>query len=126
MVHFHFTVRATSVDTQNEKRDKHLRNDDFFDVETHPDIQFVSTEVTPAENGWKVSGEMTMLNKTLPLVVEIKKIGEGKDPWGGYRAGIQSEFSIQRSDFGMDYNLTGIGDEVQVFVDIEGKRKSKN
>jgi polyisoprenoid-binding protein YceI len=113
-ISFDFTVEATSIDTKNERRDKHLRNDDF-----------VSTEVTAAEIGWTVTGNMTLHGTTRPLTVQIEKIGEGKDPWGGYRAGIHSEFTILRSDFGMDHMPDGIGDEVQIFIDIEGKRKSK-
>ena len=125
-VRFDIVIQATSVDTQNEKRDRHLRNEDFFHVDVHPEIRFVSGHVQPNEEGWLVTGELTMLDVTLPLMVQIDKVAAGKDPWGGHRAGVHAEFTIKRSDYGMSYNLDGIGDLVHIVVDIEGKRKSKD
>lgn len=123
---FDIVVQATSVDTQNEKRDRHLRNEDFFNVEVHPEIRFVSGHAQPNEDGWLVTGELTMLDVTQILTVQIDKIAAGKDPWGGHRAGVHAEFTIKRSDFGMNYNLDGIGEEIHIMVDIEGKRTAKD
>ena len=115
-----FQIKAESVDTNSAKRDKHLKGPDFFNVKQFPFIKFRSKSVKAKGSDMEVSGEMTMLGVTRPMTVLIKKIGEGKDPWGGYRIGFETRFSFLRSDFGMKYNLKGLGDEVKAVVSIEG------
>ena len=120
------SVKSKKVDTANAKRDKNLRSPDFFDVEAHPAITFKSrTFEKTGMNTYRVSGDLTMLGVTRPLTVTATRVGTGKDPWGGYRTGFTTEFSIKRTEFGMDYLLSGLGDEVHVIVSIEGIRKKK-
>jgi len=113
-------ARPENVDTDNQKRDDHLRGPDFFNVKQFPDITFKSTEITPAEGGWTVIGEFTMHGVTKPVTIELKKTGEADHPQMGHRAGIEGSFSIKRSEFGMDKIVGPVGDDVDITVAIEG------
>jgi polyisoprenoid-binding protein YceI len=118
------TVDAASVDTNNEKRDKHLRSEDFFNVASHPEIAFESDAFTRKEGDvYAVSGDLTLHGVTQPVTVEARHIGSGKDPWGGYRTGFQATFRIRRSEYGMDQLLNSVGDEVELTVAIEAIRQ---
>jgi len=66
-----------------------------------------------------------MLGVTKPMTVSATRVGSGKDPWGGFRTGFTTEFTIKRSEFGMDYLMSGLGDEVHITVSIEGIRQAK-
>lgn len=117
------TVQAASVDTDLDKRDQHLRGPDFFDVTNHPEIRFVSKRVTPRANrSYMIDGELTLHGVTRPITVYLNKTGEGDDPWGGHRLGVETTFTIKRSDFGMTHMLDGLSDEVKLIVALEGKR----
>ena len=117
-------VRATSVDTNNAKRDQHLRGPDFFNARQFPVIRFVSTSVESAGGGlWTLNGKLTLRGVTKPITASLDLVGEGKDPWGGYRAGATATFTIKRSEFGMTYMLDGLSDEVQMVVSLEGVRR---
>lgn len=118
-----FEIETTSVNTNSKRRDKHLRNKDFFHVSKHPTITFKSTQATATETGWTVKGELTLLGVTKPMEVDVLKTGEGKTPLG-YRAGIRCDFVIRRSAYGMTYGIANklLGDEIPVRVDIEGLR----
>ncbi|OEU64937.1 MAG: hypothetical protein BBJ57_00665 [Desulfobacterales bacterium PC51MH44] len=66
---------------------------------------------------------LTLHGVTRPLTVKVRHIGSGSDPWGGFRAGFETAFTIIRSDFGMTHMLGGVGNEVELTVDIEGIRQ---
>jgi len=84
-------VMADSVSTHVDKRDKHLRSPDFFDIKKYPTISFKSRSVKPIDDSsYKVSGELTLLGKTRPLVVTVSETGSGKDPWGKFRKGFKT------------------------------------
>lgn len=118
------TVKAESLDTNNQKRDKHLRSPDFFNVKQFPEIKFKSEGMEQLSDGsFMVSGKLFLHGIEKPLQIKMEKTGEGKDPWGNYRMGFQTSFKIKRSDYGMKYMLDGIGDEVEVFLGIEAIRK---
>ena len=118
---FEFTVQSESIDTNSQGRDDHLRKPEFFNVEKHPTITFKSTKVKlTGKHTYEVTGDMTLLGKTRPLTVTLKRIGAGKDPWGGYRTGFETSFTIKRSEFGMTEMLGPIGDEVYLTVAVEG------
>lgn len=117
-------IQTASVDTGNARRDRHLRNADFFDAEQFPEVRFTSKQMTRKEsNLWEVTGDLTLHGVTRPLTVQITKVGAGKDPWGGERAGGELTFTIKRSDFGMSGLLEAVGDEVTVFVGLEGVKQ---
>lgn len=119
------TVDAESIDTANEGRDKHLRSPDFFNSKQFPTITFTSTKVTKNGDGtMALTGDLTLLGKTLPVTASLNFIGEAQTP-RGYKAGFEAEFTFKRSEFGMTKYLEekALGDEIRVTVAIEGDRK---
>lgn len=118
------TIQTASVDSNAKKRDDHLRSPDFFDATTFPTLTFVGkTYEKVSDTVFKVTGDVTLHGVTKPLTITITKVGEGSDPWGGFRQGWSSSFTLKRSDFGMNFMQGGIGDEVSISVEIEGVRK---
>ncbi|MHC4953413.1 MAG: YceI family protein [Planctomycetota bacterium] len=118
------TIKADSVDTNNAKRDGHLKSPDFFSAKEFPEITFKST-------GWKktgdtsydVTGNLTLHGTTKSVTIPVTKIGEGKDPWGGYRVGFDGALKIKRSEYGMGKMIGPAGDDVTLHISIEGMRK---
>ncbi len=116
-------IKADSVDTHDESRDNHIRSEQFLHVEKFPVIKFKSRKITRSgDRKYKVEGDFTLHGVTRPLTLEVEHVGSGKDPWGGYRTGFDMSFTIKRTDFGMDFLLNGLGDEIRIFLGIEGKR----
>ncbi len=121
-------VEAASINTNNTKRDKHLRSDDFFNAKEHPTLTFESTGgVTEMkENRGKLAGNLTIHGVTKPVVFDVTFRGQGKDPWGNVRAGFAASLSINRKDYGLNWNEvleTGgllVGEEVEIRIDVEG------
>ncbi|WP_085904386.1 YceI family protein [Kiloniella majae] len=116
-------IDTTSLDTNHAERDKHLRSPDFFDVEKFPTATFVSTGYSGDANGGTLSGDLTLHGVTKNVSFDVTKIGEGEDPWGGYRAGFEGSYTLKRSDFGMDFNLGPAAEEVEVDLFIEAIKK---
>lgn len=117
------TIPVDSVDSNNEGRDKHLKSPDFFSAKEFPTMTFVSKTVKKtAENTYEVAGDFTLRGQTKPLTVTIKDGGVGKGQRGGEVAGVESTFTFKRSDFGMNFMVGPIGDEVTVMVSFEGVR----
>jgi polyisoprenoid-binding protein YceI len=87
-------------------------------------VSFKSTSVEKInETNYEVAGDLTLLGKTRPITVKVHATGAGKDPWGNFRRGFQTHFSIKRSDFGMDFMIGGVSDEVNLTVSVEGIRQ---
>ena len=121
---FEIMVSATNVDTDNEKRDKHLRSADFFNVAEHSSIAFKSTGVRKTgPDTYEITGQLSLLGRSHPITVTAVQTGHGKDPWGNYRRGFETTFTIKRSRWGMDFMMNGLGDEVEITVSVEGVRK---
>jgi polyisoprenoid-binding protein YceI len=119
-------VKPESVDTKSEKLDTHLKSADFFNVKEFPTISFKSTAIKPVadkEGTYEVTGDLTLHGVTKPLTVTLEKSGMGADPWGGQRCGFEVLFTIKRSDFGMNFMLDKLGDEVRLTVSVEGSKK---
>jgi len=117
-------AKTKSVDTFNSQRDDHLRSSDFFDAKKFPIISFKSKSFTKTDKDmYEVTGDLTIHGVTRTLTVEVQRTGSGKDPWGGYRTGFETIFTIKRSDFGMNFMMGGVGDEVRIILSIEGIRK---
>lgn len=114
-----FTIQAASVDTNHEARDKHLRSPDFLDVKQFPTLTFKSTSF----NGEELKGDLTIHGVTKPVTFEVEKVGEGNDPWGGYRAGFEISGEIKRSEFGVSYFIPGVTDETELEIFVEGIRQ---
>jgi len=116
-------VDTASVDSNHAERDKHLRNADFLDVGTHPKAQFKSTGYTGSAQEGTMSGELTLMDVTKPVSIKVSKLGEGNDPWGGYRAGFIGTLLLDRRDFGIDYGLGAKSWTLEIELGIEGIRK---
>lgn len=118
-----FTVKADSVDTANAKRDQHLKGPDFFNAVQYPKVTFVSKSVAKSGNNYEVSGDLTLHGKTKPISIVVTPTGAGRGPTGAPIAGIDTNFTIKQSDFGITKMAAAIGDEVWVNVSIEGVKK---
>ncbi|WP_092258211.1 YceI family protein [Pseudomonas sp. NFACC13-1] len=121
-----FNVRTASVFTNHAERDKHIASKDFLEVSKYADAKFVSTSVkstgknAAGKETADVTGDLTLHGVTKPIVVKATFLGEGKDPWGGYRAGFEGTTSIKRSDFGKMMDLGPQSDVVELYVSFEG------
>ena len=116
-------VKADQIDTGVEKRDKDIKGPDFFNATKYPLISFKSKSVKKsAKDTYEVSGDLTLLGKTNPITVTAQEIGSGKDPWGNFRRGFETSFTVKRSDYGMDFMLSGLSDDVKLTVSVEGIR----
>jgi len=118
-------IDTKSIDSNHAERDKHLRGGDFLNVDKFPNASFKSTSIKFDEDGDEanVTGEFTLHGVTKTITFEIDKIGEGKDPWGGYRVGFEGETSLKLADYGIDYNLGPASTHVDIGLYIEGIRK---
>jgi polyisoprenoid-binding protein YceI len=117
-------IKSESIDSNSSKRDEHLKSADFFSVNEHDTISFVSTGFKKSSDTmYEVSGDLTLLGKSKPVTAMVEVTGEKKTPRGEL-AGIEAKFSIKRSDFGMNYGVDNgaLGDEVAITVALEGKR----
>jgi polyisoprenoid-binding protein YceI len=103
--HIDLTVEVASINTGNEQRDGHLRTNDFFDAETHPQIRFVSTNVERVdEENYRLTGDLTIKGITHPVTVDFESTGVATDPYGNQRAGFEGKASINRKDWGISFN----------------------
>lgn len=118
------TIDATSIDTASAKRDTHLRGPDFFNVKQFPTLTFKSKSwKKTGDKTFDVTGDLTLHGVTKTITVPVVKVGEGKDPWGGHRAGYDTTFTIARADFGMNFMPGGIGATVEITIALEGIKK---
>ena len=118
------TIQTASLDTNHEERDTHLRGADFFNVEAHPTITFVSTSVErTGDETARVTGDLTILGVTQTVVLETTLNALMPHPIPSYEgvmtAGFSSIATISRSDFGMTAFVPAVGDEVSIILEIE-------
>jgi polyisoprenoid-binding protein YceI len=117
------SVQVESLDTHNAIRERSLKSPDFFDVKQFPTMTFKSTKVEGSGDLLKVSGDLTIRGVTKAVTVDFKKGGEGKGVFGEMRGGGETRFTIKRSDFGMNFQLGEVGDEVTIILSLEGVKK---
>ena len=117
-------IETASLDSNHAERDKHLRGDDFLDVERYPKAIFKSTNVDLDEDGTgTVTGDFSFHGVTKPVILEVEQIGAGPDPWGGFRRGFQGSTRFALKDFGIDYDLGPASQVVEIILSIEGVRQ---
>ena len=121
-----WTIQVASVDTDDQKRDDHLRGADFFDAEKFPAMTFKSTKVIPGEDGsFQLVGDLTIKGMIREVTFDCEFNGVISDPWGGTRAGFSAGAKIDRQDFGMTWNKaldTGgvvVGNTVNIMIEVE-------
>jgi len=120
------TVQMGSIDTENQKRDDHLKSPDFFDVEKFPVMTFKSRKIVKGEgSNFKIIGDLTIRDVAKEVALDAEFNGAIKDPWGGKRAGFSAIGKINRQDFGIKWNKaleTGgflVSDEVTINIETE-------
>ncbi len=120
---FALSIPIDSIDTNNVKRDEHLRAPDYFNAKQFPTMSFQSTKVEAIDGGYEVTGDLTLHGVTKTISITFKgghKVVEF--PKGVKRIGLVSTFSIRRSDFGVNAEPTGLGDEIPISLGIEAAR----
>lgn len=126
------SIDTASVNTEDEKRDQHLRSADFFNVEKFPKMTFKSKKIKVVNNTtWDVTGDLTIHGVTREVVLPVRILGmDVKDPWGGVRGGAEASTTINRKDFGIVWNKAldnggvVLSDEVKIEINIELIKKS--
>jgi polyisoprenoid-binding protein YceI len=121
-----FTANINSINTQNEKRDNHLKSDDFFNAEKFPEMKFVSKSMKKVkDNKYKLTGDLTIRDVTKTVSLDVDLRGIINDSWGNTRAGFKIKGNIDRFDYGLKWNKaleTGsliAGRDVEIVCDIE-------
>jgi polyisoprenoid-binding protein YceI len=127
---FSFTANVDSINTNDQKRDAHLKSADFFDAEKFPKITFYSTKFKRiGESTFELIGKLTIKEITKPTILKIKYGGTTIDPWGNTKAGLSLKGKINRRDFGLVWNATIeaggflVSDEVKISANIELLKK---
>ncbi len=126
------TIQSTSIDTGNNDRDAHLRSNDFFAMEEFPTITFVSTAFASAGgNTYKVTGDLTIKGISKSITIDLDFTGDAVDPYGNNRIGFEGSSSIDRTDFGVNFNAaleTGgvmLGEKISLEFDISAIRNAE-
>ena len=120
------SANMASISTNNDQRDAHLRNSDFFEVEKYPELKFTSTKLEKIDSDtFALFGDLTLKGVTRPVKLNVEFNGVTKDPWGGERAGFVVTGKINRSDWGINFNAaleTGgvvLSEEVRIFSELQ-------
>lgn len=99
------TIKVASIDTRNADRDAHLRTNDFFDMETYPEIRFTSTSVEAlGSDNYRVTGDLTIKGTTKPVSIDFEYTGSATDPFGNHRIGFEGSTTVNRKDWGLNWN----------------------
>ena len=129
--HARGSVQAASIDTNEDQRDNHLRSEDFFHAEVHPELSFESTEIRPlGEDAFLIHGQLTMRGVTLPIALEAEVQGTEIDPWGNERVALEARGQLSRGEWGLVWNQAlGSGnmlvsDKVKLSLDISAIKQS--
>ena len=119
-------IDVASIDTGNTDRDNHLRHDDFFDATSHPKITFKSARIeAKGEAEYVVHGDLTMRGVTHPVALEVEYLGTSKNPYGKTVAGLSARGTVNRKDFGVNFNKvldTGgvaVSEKVKLELDLQ-------
>jgi polyisoprenoid-binding protein YceI len=124
-----FTANVASIDTDNENRDKHLKSEDFFAAELHPHVKF-SGKLVKNGDKYQLEGDFTMRGVTKPMVFDVKYNGTVVDPWGNEKAGFKIIGSVDRFDYGLNWNNlmeTGgavVGKEVEIVCNVQLQKQA--
>lgn len=126
-----FRIKAESIDTNQDNRDKHLRAEDFFFVEKYPEITFKSDSVKPAgKDKYNVTGTLTLRGVSKKVTLPVTYTGEVKDPWGNTKAGFETSTTLNRKDYGIVWNQAVdnggviLGDDVQIEINLETQKQT--
>lgn len=120
------TIGVASLSTRDDRRDEHLRSADFFDAEKHPAIQFASTRIVArGPNRYDVTGDLTIRGQTHSVELKAEATAAIKDPWGNQKMALVLDGTINRKQWGLEWNvlLEGggflVGEEVPMHIEVE-------
>lgn len=126
------TIEAPSIFTNNDDRDKHLKSDDFFDVENHSTLQFKSKSLEKTgDDEYKLKGDLTIKGVTKEVLLDVEFGGINKDPWGAEKAGFSVNGKINRKEWGLNWNAaleTGgvlVGEEVKIMAEVQFSKEAE-
>lgn len=120
---FEVSLPVDSIDTNQAKRDEHLRSPDFFNEKQFPFVTFKSTKVEDKGENLHVTGNFTMHGVTKSITLDLNKGGSAELPKGVHRVGFSTEAVIKRSEYGMDYGIPMVGDEVKISISFEAVKQ---
>ncbi len=122
----HAEIDATSIFTNNDDRDKHLRSEDFFDVASHPTIVFKGKKMEKSgDDNYTLTGDLTMRGTTKEITLGVEFGGIATDPWGNAKAGFSLNGKINRKDWGLNWNAaleSGgvlVSEEVRINAEVQ-------
>lgn len=116
-------IDTASIDTNHAERDKHLRDKEFLNVEKYPKAIFQGTKYTGNASTGTLEGILKLNGVSKPIEIKMKKLGEGQDPWGGYRAGFIGTTTIALKDFDITYDLGPASQTMELELGVEGIKK---
>ena len=123
------TIDASSIDTGAPQRDEHLRSADFFDVEKFPELRFRTQRIEKhGDDRYRLLGQLTIRDVTREISLDVEYGGRGKDPWGNERIGFTAKASLDRKDFGLEWNQVLeaggvlVGDRVDIELEVQATR----
>ncbi len=118
------TIKTASIDSNHAERDKHLRGEDFLEVDKYPEARFVSTAFRENDDHTAtLTGKLTLHGVTREVSIDVRHIGHGPDPWGGYRRGFEGSTILRLADFDIDYDLGPAAREVELVLSVAGLRQ---
>lgn len=127
--HLELRIQAASIDTRNADRDAHLRSNDFFDMDTYPTLEFGSTNVEAVgATTYRVTGDLTIKGVTRPVTIDFEYEGVATDPYGNQRIGLEGRATVNRRDFGIEFNValdTGgvlVGEKIALEFEVSAVR----
>jgi polyisoprenoid-binding protein YceI len=117
-------LKTDSLDTGYAQRDKDIKSPDFLNVKQFPLVTFKSTSVQKvSDQQYTVTGDLTFHGVTKPVTVQVNIVGQGKGPKGEVLAGVETHFTIKRSEYDVKYGLPALGDDVELTVAVSGARR---
>ena len=114
----------TTIDTGHQKRDDHLRSPDFLNVVEFPDMSYESTNVTLTDGGGTIEGNLTLMGQSKPVTLTVTAWNCGEHPFNQKAmCGFDATATIKRTDWGVNYGVPAIGEEMQLWLEIEGYKQ---
>ena len=117
------TAKVASVDSNQAKRDDHLRSPDFFNAEQFPTLTFKSSKIEPAGAALAVTGDLTLHGVTKTITVDVTPLGSGVDPMNSTRAGYEAKLVLDRMDYGIAFMPQGVGTKIDLIIAFEGVKQ---
>jgi polyisoprenoid-binding protein YceI len=120
-----FSADVDSINTRNEQRDGHLKSADFFDAAQYPKLSFESTKIEKSGSDYKLTGNLTVRDTTLPVVLEVEYGGTTVDPYGQTKAGFEISGKINRKDFGLTWSVVTeaggllVGEDIRLQLSVQ-------